>query len=307
MMMAFLLPVVSPSTTIACRLRWIELGCNHYPSRHSGKHRPVRLPSLLTRSHAVEIEQPTFIVGCGRSGTTILGELLSQHPDVTYLNEPRHIWGIDPQTDIWTQGARGKLLLTAADAHSRKARAIHKAFVDAVGDGRLVEKLPINSFRVGYLNRLFPDARYVHLIRDGVEVAQSIGGEAQKYAWFGAGDYKWRLLVAYATAHGLNDIAVLAGDDPVLRGLVEWRLSVTIARETLIGIPSLEVRYETLLDQPEQTYTAIADFLNLPSANAPLQFARDQIRRQTARTRTLTSAMQQIAGELLADLGYGDS
>jgi hypothetical protein len=35
------------------------------------------------------LTRPVFIVGCGRSGTTILGEMLGRHPQLAYLNEPR--------------------------------------------------------------------------------------------------------------------------------------------------------------------------------------------------------------------------
>ena len=33
-------------------------------------------------------QNPVFIIGCGRSGTTILGRTLAEHPRVKYLNEP---------------------------------------------------------------------------------------------------------------------------------------------------------------------------------------------------------------------------
>src|SRR5205807_1050578 len=52
------------------------------------------------------IESPVFILGCGRSGTTILGNLLAQHPSVTYLHEHRPLWtSAYPETDIWSEHA----------------------------------------------------------------------------------------------------------------------------------------------------------------------------------------------------------
>ena len=45
---------------------------------------------------------PVFIIGCGRSGTTILGETLSSHPKIKYLNERRTLWHrAYPEFNIW--------------------------------------------------------------------------------------------------------------------------------------------------------------------------------------------------------------
>ena len=64
--------------------------------------------------------RPVFIVGCGRSGTTALGEVLGRHPLLAYLNEPRDIWLYEPRTDIWSAkaGARGGRLRLSARRRS---------------------------------------------------------------------------------------------------------------------------------------------------------------------------------------------
>ena len=47
------------------------------------------------------VKQPVFIVGMGRSGSTILGRLLSLHPEVGFLNEPKMIWHrLLPEGDV---------------------------------------------------------------------------------------------------------------------------------------------------------------------------------------------------------------
>ena len=44
---------------------------------------------------------PIFIIGCGRSGTTLLGKMFDAHPAVRYLYEPYHLWAaIEPATDF---------------------------------------------------------------------------------------------------------------------------------------------------------------------------------------------------------------
>ena len=48
--------------------------------------------SVVLGLPAPETEAPVFLIGCGRSGTTILGERVDRHPPVTYLYEPRAPW-----------------------------------------------------------------------------------------------------------------------------------------------------------------------------------------------------------------------
>ena len=99
--------------------------------------------------------RPVFVIGCGRSGTTVLGQILGRHPRLAYLNEPRDIWLYEPRTDIWSASAharRGRLRLSADDVQPAAAARIRRAFAAEVRlqrAERLVEKLPINAFRVG--------------------------------------------------------------------------------------------------------------------------------------------------------------
>ncbi|PYM01704.1 MAG: hypothetical protein DMF19_05650 [Verrucomicrobia bacterium] len=107
------------------------------------------------------VKSPVFILGCGRSGTTVLGNLLAQHPSVTYLHEARALWASAyPETDIWTEHAvarHGKLAFTESDVNPRKTRALQKLFALKLRRSRrptLVEKLPINNFRLPFIRRM---------------------------------------------------------------------------------------------------------------------------------------------------------
>ena len=157
-----------------------------------------------------------FVVGCGRSGTTALGGLLGHHRAIVYLNEPRHIWATEPRTDVWSDEARwrgGRLELTADDltpAAGDRIRRLFAAEVRGEGAARLVEKLPVNSFRIGYLDALCADCLVVHLVRDGHAVARSIVVRAANGPWFGHDDYKWKLLAELARARGSRPSSTLA-------------------------------------------------------------------------------------------------
>lgn len=256
-----------------------------------------------------------FIVGCGRSGTTILGRLLEQHPQLAYLNEPRRIWKLDQRTNIWerpTRLGRRHLEMTEKDVrpdiHTRIARAF-EAEVREQNAARLVEKLPINSFRIAYLDAMFPDALFVHVLRNGLEVARSIDRVRDTLMWFGRDDYKWTLLAEYARQQGLGALAELAGNDTILRGLLEWRLSVMSCLTDEQRLPAtrwLELRYEDLLADPVTACVTLEQFIGVEPDRAMRDFAASQVQRRTAPVdvTALTPAMERIAGDLLRRLGY---
>jgi Sulfotransferase family len=258
--------------------------------------------------------RPVFIIGCGRSGTTVLGEVLGRHPQLAYLNEPRDIWLYEPRCDIWSARARargGRLRLVAANVESAAATRIARAFAAEVRlqrAERLVEKLPINAFRIGWLAGMFPDALFVHLIRNGLEVAASIARQAQRAAWFGVEDYKWRLLAEHAGERGEAGLVGLSSDG-LRRGLLEWRLSVATALEDLAKLPAqrwIEVRYERLVDQPAEVCERLEDFVGVHHEPAVAALARARLRRRSPPPdpAAFPPAAREIAGELLAGLGY---
>lgn len=239
---------------------------------------------------------PVFLIGCGRSGTTISGQILSQHRGICLLNEPRHLWrAINRATDIWYDGVNegGKLALGAGDVGRGDAlRASRMFYLRQFVAGRplLVEKLPINSFRINYLRQLFPACRFIHVLRHGLEVAHSIAHTGAR--WYGANDArKWGALAQYGVEHGLDPDFLGTCKSPVERGLVEWTLSVEAvhaAREQLSATHFLEVRYDELLDDPTATCRKIEQFLRLDRDPAMEVFANRVLHRNSARADELT-------------------
>lgn len=153
----------------------------------------------LARGARRLIDRPIIVIGCNRSGTTLLFRNLSEHPAAWSLYEEsqqvfyRH-FPIDPE--------QGDRLTAPPDA--AVARAIHERFYaeahnkERFGDVpglrwiprkllqrpvgrlykraplRLVEKTPANSLRIPFLDALFPDARYLFLVRRPEDVISSL-------------------------------------------------------------------------------------------------------------------------------------
>jgi len=260
--------------------------------------------------------RPVFIVGCGRSGTTILGDTLGIHTAVTYLNEPRHLWAAAyPATDVWSDRARdrgGRLDLTESDRTAARDRSLRTRFyceTFATARPRLVEKLPINSFRLPFIDAIFPDALFINLLRNGLEVARSIERMPEEKLWYGHDDYKWKLLEEYAgRSERYRDLVALC-DTMRRRGLLEWRMSVEIADEFFSALPTerqVTITYAELLDRPVEVIRRIEEFAGLPPSETVHTFAEANLQRRSPKidVTQLSDTEERLAGELMRRLGY---
>jgi len=252
------------------------------PTRaHTGAH------AHTNKGENPETRPPVFIFACGRSGTTILGKLLAAHPQVAYLREPYHLWAtIDPALDVTNLHVRTppRLWWKAEDATDQ----IRERFTRLILSQRerqhkpiLIEKTPHNIYRIGLLEALTEgSARYIHIVRDGVDVARSIdrlaSNQPYKMAfrsdynqWWGSNDLKWQRLRIEGPEHGcFTSEQVDALLSNAQRGAYEWLTSLAQAalwREQL-SERLLEITYTNLTAEPIKTLRAIATHIG---ANAP--------------------------------------
>ncbi len=115
------------------------------------------------------LEKPIFIIAGVRSGTTMLGDILSKHKDVAYWIEPKYIWQ-------YRKPGKTSDFRPAEDATASVSRYIQRQFFQFTADRgkkRFLEKTPSNVFRVGFINEIFPDALFIHLIRSGISSSLS--------------------------------------------------------------------------------------------------------------------------------------
>lgn len=112
--------------------------------------------------------RPIIVVGAPRSGTTFLGDVLSQHPQLHYMIEPNPMWKrfVRNQSDL-VPLARNK------DVVRKTRKSFQKALADS-GKSRLLEKTPQNCLRFPFVHAVFPDAKFIHIIRNGEESTFSI-------------------------------------------------------------------------------------------------------------------------------------
>lgn len=139
-----------------------------------------RLPNFSRQ----QLKRPIFLIGCHRSGTTLLGRLLDMHRDVANWTEANEIW--DPHWFPWHEGN----LTTRPPLEYDPQRFINRWWQQ--NEGRMDEiraafgayqflhrksffmnKSPYNVFRLPQLRAHFPHARFVYIIRDGRAVVDS--------------------------------------------------------------------------------------------------------------------------------------
>ena len=109
-------------------------------------------------------ECPIFIVGCPRSGNTVLFQVLRQLQGVTSIGREGHVlWDTfhTPERVGWASHALGP-----QDIRPFERRYLAWTIPSLAGRGRFLDKTPRNVLRLSYLDALFPDARFVFIRRD---------------------------------------------------------------------------------------------------------------------------------------------
>ncbi|MGD0462309.1 MAG: glycosyltransferase [Tepidisphaeraceae bacterium] len=223
-----------------------------------------------------------YLIGCGRSGTTVCGEVLRHHPEVYYFYEPYHLWAsIDPTIDVLNLYHIGSatLLLGADRCNERSRRRFNRLLLqpaERAGANLMVEKTPFNACRIGYLDALSPGCKFIHLIRDGVDVVRSIDrlsrdrsygivGKRDLNRWWGRGGSKWTALAMDGSGANYfpDEIPLLQSYES--KGAYEWLVSLgEIDRwRGRLGDRLLEITYDELTTNPQQTLRRICEFFGV--------------------------------------------
>jgi len=235
---------------------------------------------------------PGFIVACGRSGTTILGRLFATHPEIAYLREPYHYWAqIDRRCDVTNlhYHVRGLWFMDAEHRSDHAQLVFNRLVMGERARARkpmVVEKTPHNVARIGFLEVLAPGARYVHIVRNGIDVCRSIEQLAteQPYRmafkprynqWWGEDCAKWRALSEEGPARGYFPTEADLLTTNAQRGAYEWLTSLGEADRWrgALGDRLLEIRYPDLTSDPHASLLRLCDHFGVAAPGAWLDRA----------------------------------
>ncbi|MEL7198580.1 MAG: sulfotransferase [Pseudomonadota bacterium] len=205
---------------------------------------------------------PIFVVGAPRSGTTMLAAMLASHPAIAAGPETQFFSKLPTkklegacQDAVWPNAAVQLLMsLTLADqkvgtlfatdetqltnflaARKPSISAILEAltvpFSEAHGKKRWAEKTPNHIQHLGTIRRLWPDAKIIRIIRDPRDV-------------------------------GLSTRKIPTFSDQILPNIYVWQEWNGRAERFLAADPgSMTVRYEDIVDDPEDQLRRICDHI----------------------------------------------
>lgn len=272
------------------------------------------------------VDRPVFITGLGRSGTTILGILLSLHQKVGYLNEPKALWHvIDPRQDINGNyaSAGASFRLGASDITSAITLRAHRLFsryLRFTGAGRVVDKYPELIFRVDYVRAIFPDAKFIFITRSGADAVPSVvkwserlGVQSGEHTddWWGRNDIKWhymreQLLLGNSEYESVWPF-VTADMDHANRAALEWIVTMREGLEQERKHPDVVIRvaYEALLADPERELERLQQQCGLEPDQAVADYAKKRLYDNPAKGwPELHPAVDKLFRETHMQLGY---
>ena len=265
---------------------------------------------------------PLLILGVRRSGTTLLRVMLDRHsqiavPDESYFVPQladRHLRRVDP--DDFVDDLRRIDTLSEWNVPLDKVRArltprmpvgeaigsVYAVYAEEQGKTRWGDKTPMYMQNLRLLERLFPDARFVHLIRDGRDAALSFLAMP-------------RGIVTETWMHPRTPAGFAA----------QWRTEVAAARRLgrRVGPRYFEVRYEDLVADVEGVLRRICEFAGLAYEPAMATYAGKvdvsakphQQRLMQPPTKGVrdwrtemaaddVASFERVAGDMLRELGY---
>jgi tetratricopeptide (TPR) repeat protein len=234
----------------AVRPAWDRLACAHSVEALIDAFCADRVAALPPAGLATE--QPVFIVGMPRSGTTLVEQILAASPRVAACGEVMDLQQMTLELEAEaapdTPWPRCVLSLPPERLRELAQRYLDRRLARQPDALRTTDKMPTNFFQLGLIWRLFPHARVIHCQRDPRDVCLS--------CYFI--DFSKRLEFAYdledlGTFHRLHD-----------RIMAHWK--------RVLPLSILTVQYERLVAEPEQETRRIVDFCGLDWDERHLRF-----------------------------------
>ena len=215
------------------------------------------------RKHGVgsDSETPIFVLGMPRSGTTLIEQIISTHPEASGAGELAAIEAVSLQIPVLADSTKPYpeclLNISQKAVQSLSTHYLEKLGENRIPSRRIIDKTWYNFYFLGLIATLFPKARVIHCLRDPRDVALSCF-----FSNFNSIHWSWKIedIISYYNAYcAMMD---------------HWN-------ETL-PLNVLPVHYEALVKEQEGISRSIIDFCGLEWNDECLNFYRNQRSVQTA-------------------------
>ena len=201
-------------------------------------------------------KRPVFVLGSPRSGTSIFNKMLSQHPQIANFSEALQVW--EPKD----RNLQMDHLKTRSDVTARDADRITYAFglyQKMKNRPVFVNKCPRSSVRIEFIHEIFPQAKFIHIIRDGRAVVNSLIDIINREDF-----RKKRPLGGFCKPPNWKALTKLP---PVERHAHQWVqiMEEIIQRRQIVSDNNwFDLKYEGLCANPSQQIEEVFEFIGLP-------------------------------------------
>ena len=200
-------------------------------------------------------ERPVFIVGMPRTGTTLTEQILASHPDVYTVGEPVFMYmtflelfkllGIANPDEL---ARLSEPRLQQDEIQHLVAHYLTQISHKSPDSKRIIDKMPDNFKYLGLVATLFPRAKIIHCQRNPLDTCVSI--------------YFQQFEALHPYAYDLRELGLYYRD--YLRLMAHW--------QQLFGDQILNVRYEDLVQDQEETSRKLIEYVGLPWDDRCMQF-----------------------------------
>ena len=221
-------------------------------------------------------QDPTFLVGFPRSGTTLLDTILDSHPMIEVLEEKNMVEKFINSLSELPSGGLDDLENMQSD-QLKKIRDIYfnslEQMVKNKDNSKLyIDKLPLNIIYVGEIFRIFPNAKFILSLRHPCDCVLSCFMQ------------NFKLNDAMANFLNLDDTAYLY--DSVMNLWTQYT--------SIFSINYYEIKYENVVENLELTVRSVLNFLELPWDNSVLEYLKTAKKRDRIATPSYTQVIKPI-------------
>lgn len=245
------------------------------------------------RFKTMSLKKPIFIIGTGRCGSTIFHQMFCHHPQVAFLSGLCQLYPAQPERNrlamrlmdlplvqrwarrkfqpaehygFWDHHVRG-FSMPFRDLRADDVRPNEKARVQQVLESMLTPRrqrllVKITGWpRIGFLREIFPDALFIHMLRDGRAVTNSLLNTDFWWGWRGPENWRWGPLTAEQQAewerHDRSFVALAA---------IQWKIMMDAFEQARTLVPPsqfMEIKYEDFAVDPIAGFGPILEFCGL--------------------------------------------